>query len=131
MQKERRYERFTVNDGEIRGKIMFANFVQIIDISMSGIALETEKRMNIGHEYTIKIERDEKILTVQGIVIWSLLTKSIPDFQGNAIPIYKAGMKFKDADTEKLKEILFFKENHEKKIGDETTLFTLKETITR
>ncbi|MBM4145253.1 MAG: hypothetical protein FJ240_03120 [Nitrospira sp.] len=110
MDGTRRYKRFKVDVMEISGKMVLAKYVKINDISIGGVSLQTERMMRIGSEYALKIEGRGRVLSVSGIVVWSLLGESISDSEGNIIPLYTAGMKFTDGSSEKEKEIADFLE---------------------
>ena len=114
MQNTRRYERYKANLIGINGRIILAKFVKILDISIGGVSLQTEKRLNIGNEYTLKIESKKKLFTVKGIVVWSVLNNSIKDSKGNIVPIYTAGMKFIDVSGEKINEITDFMQTYKR-----------------
>ena len=93
MTKERRsFPRFTVDIMDIHGKMLFANDVKILDISMGGVLLKADRRLNIGRDYTMKLESKGKILNVQGTVVRSMLSESRKDEKGEIVPIYTAGM---------------------------------------
>jgi len=114
MDNTRRYKRFKVDVMEISGKMVLAKYVKINDISIGGVSLQTERMMRIGSEYALRIEGRGRLLSVSGIVIWSLLGESISDSEGNIIPLYTAGMKFTDGSSEKEKEIVDFLEAHKR-----------------
>jgi hypothetical protein len=71
-----------------------ADKVKIKDISISGICLETSRRINIKSIYSMNFvakEIGEK--TLKGRVVWSTLRRSIKD-NFDIIPIYHVGIKF-------------------------------------
>jgi hypothetical protein len=105
MDNRRQYERFSVDILEINGKMMFAKEVKILDISLGGVSLKADKRLNLGNEYTLKIEGKGKTLSIKGVVVWSWLSESREDDRGNLIPIYTAGMKFTDISDESLRAV--------------------------
>jgi hypothetical protein len=108
MEEKRRYRRFRVDIMEINGKMVFADNVTILDISAGGISLKADRRLNIGTEYTLKMEEEGKILAVKGNIVWSVLseTRQVPG--GDIVPVYTAGMKFTDLSEEKSSEIINF-----------------------
>jgi len=114
MQNTRRYERYKANLIGINGRIILAKFVKILDISIGGVSLQTEKRLNIGNEYTLKIDSKKKLFTVKGIVVWSVLNNSIKDSKGNIVPIYTAGIKFTNVSGEKINEITDFMQTYKR-----------------
>lgn len=118
MQDKRRYKRFAVGIMGINGTMTFARHVKILDMSAGGVALKASRRLNLGSEYTLRIEYHEKALTVKGTVIWSMIGESVSNSRGERIPVYTAGMKFKDISEEKIQEIIsFIKEYKENTAG--------------
>jgi hypothetical protein len=126
MQNTRRYERYKANLIGINGRIILAKFVKILDISIGGLSLQTEKRLNIGNEYTLKIDSNKKVFTVKGIVVWSVLNNSIKDSKGNIVPIYTAGMKFTNVSDSKINEITDFVQTYkrERDMDQKVNLFS-------
>lgn len=114
MKNTRRHRRYKLDNMNVQGTIILASYVQIIDISLGGLALNTEKRLTIGNEYALKIQGRDTQLFVKGTVIWSLLRESITDSLGNVIPLFQIGLKFKDLSTEQENEIREFIEAHKK-----------------
>lgn len=118
MKERRRYPRFSVEIMDLNGKILFANEVKILDLSVGGALIKADKRLNIGRNYVLKIESKDRNLTVQGTVVRCTLSES-RKVRGNIIPIYTAGMQFTNLSTEKMNEIVdFIRENlaqHEKR----------------
>ena len=123
MQNRRQHKRYQVDVIEINGKIVLAKYVKILDISVSGVCLKTEKRLNIGSEYTLKMEGRGKVITVRGTVAWVLLRESTVDSHGDVIPVYEAGMKFVDVSNEKMNEIVNFIEDHKRDIDKLVDLY--------
>ena len=109
MQDKRRYKRFSVDILGINGKMMFANEVEIHDISLGGISLKVDKRLNMGSEYTIKIAKSsDKTISLKGSVVWSKISGTRKGSTGEIIPIYSAGMKFVTMPADKIKELTAF-----------------------
>ena len=111
MHDKRRYKRFKLNDREVNGKMVLATEVKVIDISISGISLKANRRLNIGSDYTLKLE-GSKTISLKGTVVWCSLTETRKGTQGEMIPIYSAGMQFKDMSTERITELQCFIESH-------------------
>jgi c-di-GMP-binding flagellar brake protein YcgR len=108
---------------EINGKMVLAKSLKILNISVGGVCFQTEKNLNLGCEYTLKLEGKGKVLTVKGTVAWAILSGSLADSGGNIIPIYKAGMKFIDVSDEKINEIVNFIEDHKKYADKQVDLY--------
>lgn len=109
-QESRRSPRFTVYG--IEGTIMFASEVNIIDISMSGIALRADRRLDIGREYTMKLEFDDKTFTIKGTVVWSVLSELTQGPFDEMVPVYKAGLRFAEILSDKVHDLVTFIERN-------------------
>jgi Tfp pilus assembly protein PilZ len=114
MENTRRYKRFRLDFLEVNGQLTFATEVTLLDISMGGISLKADRRLNIGGKYVIKLDDKKKIISLKGEVAWSSLSgnKVTPD--GEIIPLYTAGMRFIDLSREKTAELQHFVEIHRK-----------------
>ena len=128
MQEKRRYKRFVVEILEINTRLTFARNVRIINISVGGVSLRADKQLNIGSEYTLRIEGKGKALSMKGVVVWCLLSESLKDPSGNVIPLYKAGIKFTDVGKEKSGEISDFIKAHMKDISKQVDVAAMKGT---
>lgn len=99
----RQYKRYKMDETEIHVKLAFANEVKIHDISLGGLSFQTDRRINIGKEYHLKLAYNKSDITTKGIVVWSVLSNSQTDSQGNVIPIYSCGLKFPTETREQVK----------------------------
>jgi hypothetical protein len=115
MHEKRRYQRLIVEVKEIKGEMMFAKDVEIIDISVGGILIKSDKRLNPGSEHMIKIKHKDKVVSVRSIVVWSLLSGSQKDRRGELILKYTAGMQFINVPNEIINKIAHFIEEHKEK----------------
>jgi len=113
LKDKRRYKRFTLNIQEINGKMLFATQVKVIDISVGGIAIKANRRLNIGSEYSLKLE-GKKSISLRGSVVWSSLGEGRGIAYGEVVPIYSAGLKFTNMSAEKIRELLSFIECYKK-----------------
>ncbi len=111
---KRRFRRFTVDVMEINGKLILANEVEILDISVGGASVRADRRLNIGNEYTLKIEDRMKAVSLKGEVVWSVLSEVRKAPGGEMVPIYTAGMRFSDMSVENAMALKDFIESHEK-----------------
>lgn len=116
---KRRQPRFVVEG--VNGKMTFASQVEILNMSLSGAALKVDRRLNIGTEYLLKLEVQNKTISVKGVVVWSALDEMRKGPHGDNMPVYSAGMRFTDVLTRRLVELLeFIDENKligEKRLG--------------
>ena len=104
----RRHERLSVDLLEIHGKLLFADEVRINDVSVSGLSLEADKRLNIGTEYLIRLAYGGRTISVKGVAVWSRLVKTRENPKGEGVPIYSAGMQFSAVSRDKIDELVAF-----------------------
>ena len=91
---------------ELYGKMILAQKVEIIDISLGGVALKTGRRLNIGREYLLKLEWKGKTLDVWGVAVRSELIGIEEGDSGKNVPIYTAGVMFKDASSNTIADFI-------------------------
>ncbi len=127
MNEKRQFNRLKINSGNVYSKTLFINDVEIINISVGGALIKTDRRMNIGKNYFLKLKNKSRFLVVEGTVIWFTLVDSYRDYLGNIIPIYLVGLNFNDTSSKKLKEISDFIKNYlsEYEIFDEIDLYKM------
>jgi len=77
MQEDRKNTRFSAGDMDVTCRIILANTVEIRDISIDGISLKSYKRFEINREYQMKIECEDEVISLNGVVVWSALNGSI------------------------------------------------------
>ena len=97
MDERRREARFDVETGH--GTMLSTSPVEIINISLGGLAFRTETRLLVGEEYTLTLDVAGKSVAMRGVVSWSVLG-GLESRGGETIPIYSVGMKFHGAFTE-------------------------------
>lgn len=116
MEDKRRYKRYTLDITDVRSDMIFATDLTIHDISLGGVSLKADKRLNMGSEYIIKIRARDKLINLKGEVVWALLSEHRETPNGDVIPIYKAGLKFTHLSDEKLSEIVKFIEHYKREV---------------
>ncbi len=84
----------------IRGDILNSKNIEVLNISDGGAAIESGKRLELGREYTIRIRCGGSEFRIRVLVVWAeLISKERPD--GSIVPVYKAGVQFRDMSPEK------------------------------
>ena len=106
MQDKRQHKRFRVDLVEINGKMSLADKVQILDISLGGVSLKADRRLNIGKEYLLRLQEKGKNLEVKGTVVRSELSGIEQRSDGNGVSIFTAGMMFNEGYADKLADFL-------------------------
>ena len=112
MDQTRKYKRFSVED--IHGAMLFASEVHVIDISIGGVCIEVNRRLNLGRDYTIKLEEDGRTITLKGVVVWSVISEMKKGEEEDIIPMYRAGIQFKNVLTEKETALVDFIETRKR-----------------
>jgi c-di-GMP-binding flagellar brake protein YcgR len=115
--KQRRFPRFTVEG--VHGKMALSSVVDVVNLSLGGMAVRADRRFNIGSECTLKLPVGERELTVQGVVVWSSLT-GVTRRGEDTVPQYSAGIRFRDMLSERLEDLIDFIDSH--KIAQEHRL---------
>lgn len=105
---------------EINSKLILANEVEVLDISLGGVSVRADRRLNIGNEYTLKMEDKAGTISLKGSVVWSFLSEVRKNNEGEMIPIYTAGMKFTDMPDEKAAELTSFIDGHKQDFFQQT-----------
>jgi len=128
MSEGRVHKRYEVDLLDVTIAIIHASNIEIIDISLDGIALLAPKRLNIGEQYDVKIQSKGKALNIKGIVIWSNIDKIHKGLNSDAIPVYKAGLEFVDVSKYLEYEIDNFIKAHkrDKDTEDDTVGYDLR-----
>ncbi len=117
MQDKRRHKRFKLDVIEINGKMSLADKVKIIDISLGGIAIKADRRLNIGREYMVRLEDKGKSIDVRGVVVRSELSGIEERGKDERVSIYTAGMLFKEGQNSKISQFLnSFEQNRKKEV---------------
>ena len=96
IQDNRRHKRFQSDHMELNGKMIMAQKVEIIDISLGGVALKTDKRLNVGREYLIKLGYKGESIDIKGTIVRCELSNIEEGSDGDSVSIYSAGIMFKD-----------------------------------
>jgi hypothetical protein len=112
MQEKRNYKRYKLDVMSMHGEIPFASNVRILNISLSGVLLETGTRPDMGNRYMLRLKSEGKTLNLRGIVVRSALNKTNKDAKGNIMLTYTAGMHFTHLSNKKIIEIAKFIKKH-------------------
>jgi hypothetical protein len=110
--EKRREGRFVVEG--LQGHMTFASEVELLNMSVSGVALRTDRRLSIGQRYQLRLESASGVppLTLHGIVVWCALEARRKDTRGEDILIYSAGLRFADVISDSMQALLNFLDQH-------------------
>lgn len=96
---QRRNKRYSV-DG-IRGNVLYTSDIEVLNISLDGVAVETTRRLELKREYTFKVRYKDTSLDLKGRVIWAVLISKEKKDTRAFVPIYRAGIRFTNISSEK------------------------------
>lgn len=108
MDDERRHKRVSCKDKNIHCRVQFSTDVNLLNISTSGGAIKLNKQLHIGKEYIINMKRGDNIISVKGTVVWEKLVASEKNKSGDLVPVYRAGIQFRNILTEEGQKIIDF-----------------------
>ena len=120
-QEKRRYQRYYIYDPGIHIEMDCTNEIEVIDMSVGGISLKTDIKLQAGTQYILKMKIKDQLMTLRGDVRWSLLSEYkkyivrnnlFPVFHNDLIPIYNVGMQFIKMSDRHLTEIIHFIDEH-------------------
>ncbi len=103
---KRRYKRYTV-DG-LSGQLTYAINARVLNMSMEGMAVETNRLLNVDKKYIIRLGNGMDTVELEGTIVWSNLIKTEHQSTGDVVPVFKSGIKFEGLLTEKAEKLLRF-----------------------
>ncbi|HEB75759.1 MAG TPA: PilZ domain-containing protein [Nitrospirae bacterium] len=104
--ERRKNKRYDVEG--IEGCLTFVLNVRILNMSLDGMAVESNHMISVNKEYTIKVNHKDELLDLRGRVIWSKLYRTVVSDEGDVVPIYRAGIRFEGVLSEKTLSLLEF-----------------------
>lgn len=107
----RRHRRFAVDVLDIRGNAVFAHAVSIQDISVTGVSLGTDQKLEVGRQYALRIIDDHRDLSFTGTVIWTEEAPSRKQKPGDTFR-YTAGLQFTGISQENEVRLIEFIGSH-------------------
>lgn len=102
-EERRRCPRYAVSG--VRGWLTFQSEARILNLSLTGMSVETFHHLEVGKEYAVRLLHDEVELRLAGSVVRSRLLGTRRIEGGEALPIYESGIHFEDALGEKGKAL--------------------------
>ncbi len=106
MRDMRKHKRFKLDLIDMSSKMSLIGKVEIIDISLGGVALKADRKLNIGKECLLMLGYEDRHINVKGIVVRSELSGIEERGAGEKATIYSAGILFKDESADKVKVFL-------------------------
>ena len=102
----RRNRRYDVSN--IEGCLVVRIDVNVTNLSLAGMAIETRNTLIVGRPYLFRIRRDDKTVDINGRVMWCVLSSTL-QFDKEVVPVFRAGIHFDDildSDTLNLQKLI-------------------------
>ena len=107
MKEKRRHKRIPV--AGVYGKIFKTLLnVELLNLSIGGVAIKLNNSLSIGKEYTIQLMDKGKPIELKGTVTWCVMKESGKDFLDKSVNVYHAGIKLDDIFTDKTSSLFDF-----------------------
>lgn len=106
MERIRRHKRYGLDLIDVKGKMSLSEKVEILDISLGGVALKVDRKLYPGREYSINLQDKGKTLKVSGIIVRSELSGMEARNNGQSVSIYAAAMQFNDDSADQVSDFL-------------------------
>jgi hypothetical protein len=75
MRNKRKHKRFKLDLLDLSSKMSLIGKVELIDISLGGVALKADRKLNVGKECLMMLGYEGKHINVKGIVVRSELSE--------------------------------------------------------
>ncbi len=92
------------------------NRVKILDISLGGVSLKTDKKLEPGREYQITLGDGKKSIDMKGVIVRSEVCGTETRANGEKVSLYATGMRFDGTQTDKLSLFLHAVDQKKKKV---------------
>jgi c-di-GMP-binding flagellar brake protein YcgR len=110
--RERRRHRRVESPG-LSGRLPTTCGARLCDVSLSGIGFESEGRLAPARNYRLRLSTaDGEVIDRQGRLVWSHLSSTRRDPDGEVRPVYRAGLLFDDRSVSATSELFDFIQRH-------------------
>jgi hypothetical protein len=109
-QKARAHRRYEVHD--LHGSLLFRIEVKVLNLSLSGMAVETTQQIKLGKIYSVTLGSAQDSVDVDGVVKWCHLVKTRAGPKGEPVNVYHVGITFDGTLTDKASRLLSFMQGH-------------------
>ena len=103
----RRAPRYPVQD--VRGRLLLTSTATIVNMSLTGMAVESPANLRVGRTYTLDLSHGEaKGPALTGTVVWCHLKARRTGAHGESAAVYEAGIQLAGMLSEKAQELVTF-----------------------
>lgn len=100
---QRRHPRYEV--AGLGGHLVVPIRIRVINVSLGGMALETNSYLQFGRAYTLKLQGGDQCLSLTGTVAWCALRQTQKSPEGEILPVYRAGLEFEALSGSRSREL--------------------------
>jgi hypothetical protein len=105
-QNKRQHKRFKVSLEDLIGRLDDDQLVDIVDLSVSGIAIKSGRRLAVGREYIIRLNARKHSLEVRGTVVWSRIVDNKEDPFGQRSPVYASAIRLQEGSEDRVTDFI-------------------------
>lgn len=111
LQRERRrHHRYDVRG--VRGTLRFPIRVEVLNMSLTGLAVESRKALAIGSKYDLRLHKGREAIHINADVQWCHLVRTEHTGDSDVSPVYQAGLDFRHVLSAQARELLRFLEHN-------------------
>jgi hypothetical protein len=109
--EHRRHRRYDVEG--VRGSLLYSLDARILNMSLTGMAIETSSLLKVGGSYWLRVPHEEGgQLRFKAEVKWCHLVRNERGTDGHLQAVYQAGIDFRDILDSSALQVLQFLERH-------------------
>jgi hypothetical protein len=105
-QDKRQNKRFKVLAEDLIVRLDDDQRVEIIDLSVGGIAIKSSRRLTVGKEYIIRLNARKHSLEVRGTVVWSRIAGNKEALFGQRIPVYVSALRLQEGSEDRVTDFI-------------------------
>lgn len=107
---KRRFRRYDVEG--IEGTLVLNCEAQVLNLSLTGLELSTQTALRSGTRYFLRVPAADGDLRFHATVRWCRLVGTEKNSRDEVVPVYHAGLDFRDELDQQARELLSFIESH-------------------
>ena len=108
-EEKRRFKRYEVEG--IAGTLVLNFEARVLNLSLTGLSLATHSPLRAGTRYALRVPRNGE-LRFHAVVRWCRLVGTEKNTREEVVPVYHAGLDFRDGLDEHARQVLAFLEKH-------------------
>ncbi len=108
--ERRRHHRYDVQG--VRGTLVFPMRVEVLNMSLTGLAVESRMALEIGRKYDLRLHNGRETIELNVDVQWCHLVRTERVGIADVSPVYEAGLDFRHVLGEQARGLLSFLEHN-------------------